>query len=192
MAELAGEKPAPALRRRDVRLLALGLTVAAVLIGGLVLEWSGRRSEAENRRQHAREQRAAEIDTRFKQGVIMLHTKQFDHAVAAFHRVIELAPKMPEAHVNLGFALLGRKDYKAALDFFHSATELKQDQLNAYFGMAECYEALGNLRAALESMETYLHLTKPDDPYRRRAEAAVWEWREKLAKMRAQSPPAPK
>ena len=37
----------------------------------------------------------------------MLHAKQYEHALHAFHRVLELDPAMPEAHVNAGFALLG-------------------------------------------------------------------------------------
>jgi tetratricopeptide (TPR) repeat protein len=96
--------------------------------------------------------------------------------------VLQLAPKMPEAHVNMGFALLGQKRYQEALVYFDSATELNRNQLNAYFGMAEAQEGLGDYRAALEAMEAWLHRAKPDDPFRRRAESAVWEWREKLAK----------
>lgn len=184
MAE-AVAKPGPA-RRRDVRLAALALTVALVVGGGYLIErWIG--GGKPDLRGHAEEKRRAEIDARFQQGVIMLHAKQYDHAVTALHRVLQLAPGLPEAHVNMGFALLGQKRYKEARDFFDSATELKPDQINAYYGMAEAYEGLGDLHGAVEAMEAYLHRAKPDDPFRRRAESAVWEWRSRLPKAR----PAP-
>jgi hypothetical protein len=46
--------------------------------------------------------------------------------------------------------------------------------------MAEAYEGLGDYRGALEAMEAWLHRAKADDPFRRRAESAVWEWRDRL------------
>ena len=169
-------------RGRDARIVGLVVTVLLVAGGGYLLDrWvndSGRPDLAA----HVDAKRKEEIDMRFKQGVIMLHAKQHEHAMTAFYRVLQLAPKMPEAHVNMGFAMLGQKRYKEALGFFDSATEINHNQLNAYYGMAEAYEGLGDYRGALESMEAWLHRAKPDDPFRRRAEAAVWEWREKLAK----------
>ena len=120
--------------------------------------------------------RAAEIDLRFHQGVVMLHAKRHDHAIAAFHRVLELAPDMPEAHVDMGFALLGAGRPEAARVSFETATALRPRQANAYYGLAMALEALGDLPAARGAMRTYLHLMPAGDPYRRKAEAALWEW----------------
>lgn len=185
---------APAAKRaRDVRWRALALTVAVVVAGGLALEWSDRLPEfggaAREQARQAREQRLAEIDQRFQQGVVMLHAKQYDHALTAFHRVLELAPQMPEAYVNAGFALLGKGEFKAAADFFDEATTLNSGQINAYYGLAMALDGLGERRAAVEAMQAYLHRAPPGDPYRARAEAAVWEWTSALQ----QAPtPAPK
>lgn len=118
---------------------------------------------------------------RFEQGVMMLHMRQFDYAVKAFQRVIALAPKMPEAHVNTGFALLGLEQWDTARAFFQSAIELKRDQMNAYYGLAMSLEALGDVHGALGAMQTYIHRAQPDDPFRERAEAAMWEWREAVS-----------
>lgn len=167
---------------RDARIVGLVVTVLLVAGGGYLLDrWinDGGRPDL---KAHVDEKRKEEIDMRFKQGVIMLHARQYEHAMTAFHRVLQLAPQMPEAHVNMGFAMLGQKRYKEALDFFDGATELNRNQLNAYYGMAEAYEGLGDYRGALEAMEAWLHRAKPDDPFRRKAESAVWEWREKLRK----------
>lgn len=126
--------------------------------------------------QHAAQARQAEIDARFSQAVLMLHAEQYDYAVKSLHRVLELAPRMPEAHVNMGFALLGGGDARAAVDFFHSAIELNPRQHNAYYGLGIAAEALGDIEMALGAMRTYVHLSQPDDPYLAKARAALWEW----------------
>lgn len=131
--------------------------------------------------QHAEVKARQEIKRRFDEGVMMLHAKQYSHALTAFHRVLALDPKMPEAHVNIGFALLGLKQPKAAADFFDTATIIRPTQLNAYFGLGEALDQLGDKLGALQSMETYLHRAPQDDPFRMKAEAAVWELRAALA-----------
>lgn len=131
---------------------------------------------------HVRLKRKQEIDKRFSEGVRMLRSKQYELALKAFHRVIELAPNMSEAYVNSGFALLGMGEPKAAADFFDSATSLRPDQMNAYFGLGEALQAMGEMNGALQAMETYLHRSAADDPFRRKAESAVWELRAVLEK----------
>ena len=75
----------------------------------------------------------SEVEVRFQQAVYMLHAGHYDDAITALHRVIELSPRMPEAYVNMGFALLGMKKYKAAADFFNTAIEIRPYQGNAYW-----------------------------------------------------------
>ncbi len=136
---------------------------------------------------HARGKAREEIQRRFNEGVVMLHAKEYKHALTAFHRVLEIDPKMPEAHVNIGFALLGLDKPKAAADFFDTATVLRPDQMNAYYGLGEALNLLGDKLGALQSMETYLHRSPKDDPYRAKAEAAVWELRAALETEKAVS-----
>ena len=140
--------------------------------------------------QHARQAKKAEIDMRFGQAVIMLHAKQYDSAVKALHRVLELAPRMPEAHVNMGYAFLGGGDAKAARDFFASAIELNLNQLNAYYGLAMASEVLGDMESALGAMRTYVHLSPKDDPYIAKARAALWEWQAAREKANKKEPSA--
>lgn len=130
-----------------------------------------------------------EVDIRFKQAVAMLHAKRYKHAVTALQRVLKLAPEMPEAHVNMGFALIGMEEYKSAADYFNGAITLKNRQVNAYYGLAVALEGLGDLIGAIGAMESYLHLMKGDDKYKIKAQAALWEWREavKLQKAAAES-----
>jgi len=117
----------------------------------------------------------------------MLHARQYDHAITALHRVLELAPRLPEAHVNMGYALLGLEQPQAARGFFQAAVELNPRQANAYYGLALAAEAAGDYESALGAMRTYLHFTPAEDSHRPRARAALWEWEEKLGR-HAQAP----
>lgn len=166
------------------------LAVAAVVLAGTFF-WGWGVSPLSG---HLQSERHAELKTkdevarRFREGVAMLHAKQYEHALTAFHRVLQLNPQMPEAHVNAGYALLGLGNYRAAADFFDTATTLRPQQLNAYFGLGEALQALGDKQGALQAMEAYVHLGSPEDPFRRKAESAAWELRAELEKDRP--PPA--
>jgi tetratricopeptide (TPR) repeat protein len=134
---------------------------------------------------HAQSMRQQEMRERFDQAVLMLHAKQYEHAVTALHRVLELAPAMPEAHVNMGYALLGQQRSDAARGFFEAAIELKREQANAYYGLALAHEQSGDLESALGSMRAYLHLSRTDDAHRTRARSALWEWEGRLGRRAA-------
>lgn len=159
--------------RRDVRLLGAALTVGLVVLVGGGFALLPRDLPAPPARAHA-----ADIDTAFRQGVAMLQAGRPDHALAAFHRVLKFAPEMPEAHANMGFALAALGRHREARTFFETALALRPAQLNAYYGLAVAAEALGDLPAARGAMRTYAHLAPQDDPFRRKAESALWEWSE--------------
>ena len=181
---------------RDRRLRVVALTAAAVACGGLALAWIGgfvgqpaaRRLAVPDARLdpagHAAERRRAEAEERFAQGVVMLHAKRYEHALTAFHRVLELEPASPQTHANMGFALVGLRRYAAARDFFESATALDRRQANAYYGLAVALEGLQDLPGAVGAMRTYVHLSPAEDPYARKAQAALWEWESELGRRR--------
>lgn len=129
---------------------------------------------------HAKQARMNRINQRFEQAVAMLHAKQYDFAVTALNEVLQMSPNLIDAHVNMGFALLGLEKYKAAGDFFANAIRLDAYKGNAYWGLALALEKLGDKEAALGAMRTYIHLAPPGDPYVRKARAALWEWDEEL------------
>jgi len=168
-------------RRADRRLAAIAVTVVSIAALGGLLALAARSGSSPapvpvTPVLGLSPQAADEVRQRFDQGVVMLHAKRYDHALTAFHRVLQLAPEMPEAHVNLGYALLGQGRNKEAADFFATAIELKRGQLNAYYGLAVALEESGDLAGAVGAMRTYVHLAQADDPFRRKAEAALWEW----------------
>jgi tetratricopeptide (TPR) repeat protein len=134
---------------------------------------------------------AAAVDLHFQRGLAMLHARRFDYAVLAFHQVLRLAPRLPEAHVNMGFALLGEHKPAAARDFFATAIELRPAQANAYYGLAVAAEAASDIPAALGAMRTFIHLSPPEDPFVRKARAALWEWQSAAVGAPQAGEPAP-
>ena len=140
---------------------------------------------------HQAEAKALEVDRRFNEATVMLHAKQFEHALTALHRVLELAPKMPEAHVNMGYAMLGLMRFAAARDFFTGAIELRPAQANAYYGLALALDALNDRPGALGAMRTFVHLAKPDDAFVHKARAALWEWQSETTQSKTINPNAP-
>ena len=129
---------------------------------------------------HAEMKIGQEIDLRFQQGVLMLHLKQYDHAITALHRVLQLAPELPEAHVNMGFAMLGAGKNKEAKDFFSGALALRREQINAHYGSALAMKALGEHENASAEMHNYLMLAPMEDPYRAKAEEYLKLWQREL------------
>lgn len=123
-----------------------------------------------------------DLSRHFSQGVKMLQAGNPQGALIAIHQVLALAPRMPEAHINMGYALLGLDQSAAAADFFFTAIELRPSQANAYFGLAVALEQEGDLEGALGAMRTYIHLAAadPDDNYMRKARSALWEWEFRL------------
>ncbi|MDO8991382.1 MAG: cbb3-type cytochrome c oxidase subunit I [Sideroxyarcus sp.] len=179
----AQQAAAPRRVQRDVRPRALGWALGAVLTGGALIAWWPSAFDGEVvERSDIAQQHKEEIDRRFLQGVAMLHAKQFDYAATAFDRVLELAPNMPEAHVNMGYALIGVGRYDAARDFFEAATRLRVTQVNAYYGLAIALEGSGDLPGALGAMRSYVHLAHGEDAYVRKAQAAIGEWEGRLRK----------
>lgn len=180
------------MKPMDPRLRALLLVLLAVVFGGLAIAWLPRggglaalqpaTDPKTEPRGYFKPLSRAEISTRFQQGVVMLNAKQYEYALAAFQRVLKLDPNMPEAHVNLGFSLIGLELYGDAAEEFDKATTLRPFQANAYWGLAIALERSGDLRGARASMMTYIHLTKPGDPFRDKAAAILAEWEKKIEK----------
>ena len=149
--------------------------VAALLLAATIVKLASP-PRLVGRIEHQQQMQEAELKQRFGQAVVMLHAKQYEHAVTALHRVLELAPRLPEAHVNMGYALLGLQQPEAARGFFEAAVALNPRQANAYYGLALAAEAQQDHGMALGAMRTSLHFAREDDPYRARARSALWEW----------------
>jgi tetratricopeptide (TPR) repeat protein len=170
-------------RRTDRRRVGVLLTVLAVASGGLVLRAIEPSSTPAAAVVAVALPHGDEVRRRFDEAVVMLHAKRYDHAVTALHRVLVLAPGLAEAHVNMGYALLGLKRTTEARAFFEGAMAIRPELANAYYGLALANEAAGDLALATGAMRSYLHLARDERPeHLRRARAALWEWENKTPK----------
>jgi len=131
-----------------------------------------------------------QVQERFQQAIALLHAKRYDYAITALDSVLALAPDMPEAYVNMGYAFLGLEEFGPARGAFEKALELKLDQVNAYYGLAIAFEGQGEFEAALGAMRSYIHLSTPDDPFLPKARAALWEWEAQLGRIEGVRVPA--
>ncbi len=122
------------------------------------------------------------LRAQFDQAAVLLQARRHGEALTVLHRVLQLQPRLPEAHVNLGYALLGLQRAAAARQAFRTAIDLRPQQANAYYGLAIAEEQAGDLPAALGAMRSYLHLSRTDDAHRARARAALWEWEARLGR----------
>ena len=132
---------------------------------------------------HAATQREAETRILFEHALALLQQGRYQQAVRALELVVTLAPGMPEAFVNLGFALYELDELEAARGGFLRAIELNTAQGNAYYGLAIVYEAQGELELALGAMRSFLHVAAAEDRFRARARAAIWEWEGALGRV---------
>lgn len=164
-------------RRLDKRYTVIPAILAITLVAGFALRSIEPRSEPVATRD---DDDLRLLHQQFQQAVALLQHGEYDYAVQGFHDVLKVAPDMPEAHVNMGFALLGLEEFEAARSFFDTATNLRPGQGNAYYGLAIAHEGLGDLPRAVAAMRTYTHVADGDDRYRRKAEAAIWEWEAEL------------
>ncbi len=112
----------------------------------------------------------------FEAGIAYLRQGDAHAAAQAFETARRANPHAPEVYVNLGFAYLELNQPAASRAAFETASTIAPGQVNAYFGLAEALDALGDGEGAMGAMRTYLHLAPADDPFRRRAMSALWEW----------------
>lgn len=116
----------------------------------------------------------------FTNGVAYMREGRHHEAIIVFEAALRRQPGVPEVLVNLGYLHLARKDFKSAEAAFQGAIGLRPGQVNAYWGLALTLEGRGDLEAALGAMKTFQHLEPESSPFRRKADAAVWEWEEQL------------
>jgi tetratricopeptide (TPR) repeat protein len=165
-------------RRADRRWLGVLLTASVIVAGGLA--FNAAQSPHAPEAPPPAAPHATETKRLFDAAVIMLHARRYDDAATALHRVLTYAPNLPEANVNMGYAMLGLNKLDAARDFFEGATVLAPAQANAYYGLALVHEAQGDKALATGAMRSYLHLARDERPeHLSRARAALWEWEQK-------------
>lgn len=114
-----------------------------------------------------------------------LKSGQPDEAGQSLIKAMYLAPNDPEAFHLMGDAMMQRRRFGEAREYYESAIDRDRLRADAYFAHASASEALGDLESALGGMRSYLHVVADKDPFRLKvaqARSAIWEWESKLGR----------
>jgi len=84
-------------------------------------------------------------------------------AIVHFEETLRFKPDFPDAHYNLGTALVQARQLEAGIEQFRAATRLKPDYADAYNNLAGALFETGRPQEAIEQYERALQL-KPDLP----------------------------
>jgi len=200
-------------KRKDRRGLAIAFVVLGIIGGGLLVErWAtvGDYAKPTNEVKPAEKAAVApkaketadspvppvKMDSfarHFLAAANLLQAKKYAESIEVLEAARKMRPHVPELFVNLGYAHFGLEQYENSVEDFNKALSMKPSLVNAYYGLAESLEKLGDLEGALGAMRTYLHLGAEEDPFRRKAMAAAWEWQEMLNRKRqGKNPELPK
>jgi len=185
MAASATRKHASAKRR--YLLAALLLAAAVFLFGWALNNWITDSAAIQVPASHIEMNSDERLQPLFSAAVGQMQQGRYQQALDLWHKVLLLAPDIPEIKVNMGFSLYELGEYATARDAFIDAMEQNAYQANAYYGLAITSEKMGDLEGAMGAMRSYIHLAAAgdDDRFKRRARSALWEWETQLAKRSA-------
>ena len=88
---------------------------------------------------------------------------RFDELIEFLRKALELNPKHPDFHNNLGVALKRKGDLSAAIASYKKALQLKPNYPEAHNNLGNALKGQGDLDAAIASYKTVLQL-KPNYP----------------------------
>ena len=140
------------------------------------------------------------VDDYFDRALTHMQNRQYPQAVLVWNELLLINDTIPEVHVNQGFSLFEMGHIEPASRHFQRALELNSYQVNAYYGLAICFEKMGEMEGAMGAMRSFIHLADDSDPFIRKARAALWEWESRTLKPEitdnlpsaTQNPPAEK
>jgi tetratricopeptide (TPR) repeat protein len=98
----------------------------------------------------------------FDQGVLLSVYGNYDAAVRAFQKAVEMAPDWAAAHFQLGVAYGEMGDFPAALAAMDRAIALDPGRGDFYYGRARIYLMTGDSDKALENFEKAAELGSKD------------------------------
>ncbi len=128
---------------------------------------------------HVNQRQTLQTQQQFADAAELLKAKHPQQAITLLHKVIRQYPRMPEAHTNLGFAMLDLDELAKAERSFNYAIDINPRQDNAYYGLAVVAEKREDYLYAMGAMRSYLHLRK-DDRYMAKARSALDYWAAQL------------
>lgn len=159
---LGGEARAEEVGEGNSRVVFGVANIQQCTSGALEGRYDDETLESCNKALKQRLERQLKIATLINRGAVHLRRREGDLALADFDEVIDLNPKLGEAHLNRGAALVLMRRPGQAVAAITTALGLGvSTPYKAYYNRAAAREALGDLRGAYEDYNTALEI-KPD------------------------------
>jgi predicted Zn-dependent protease len=103
--------------------------------------------------------RENEITAWFARGIALEEDPNTQtEAIAAYHRVLDLAPNHAAAHINLGTLYYNRQDFGLAERHYRQAIESDPRYALAYFDLGNVLDETGRVQEAVATYKTALQL----------------------------------
>ena len=102
-------------------------------------------------------------------GVLFQQQHQPDIARAIYSDLVQILPTLPDVHINLGILEFEQAHYSQAIDSFKRAAEYAPNNAEAYLGLAQALEKMGNHQQALSFYRQVLTI----DPQNKIAKQAI-------------------
>lgn len=104
----------------------------------------------------------AEALTRLRQAEAAVASQRYDEAITSYHQLIQKSPDKQRYKVGLSMALVGKKDYPAALAILNPIIAQRPTGA-AHYARALAYFYLGNRAASTQDLEIALR-SEPSNP----------------------------
>jgi RND family efflux transporter MFP subunit len=95
-------------------------------------------------------------------GVAYTKDKQYEQAINAYKRSLNLDPKFAEAHYNLASVYALQKKHDLAVEHYSKAIEHRRDFKEAYYKLAEVYNEQGKSEDAIKTYKEIIQTTPGD------------------------------
>jgi tetratricopeptide (TPR) repeat protein len=100
-----------------------------------------------------------EISSWFVRGIALEENPATQtEAMAAYHKVLDLDPTHPAAHINLGTLYYNRQDFALAETHYRQAIETDPRYALAYFDLGNVLDETGRVQEAIQTYKTALQL----------------------------------
>ncbi len=129
---------------------------------GIALRQAGQQQGALRRFMRACKRRPPYAAAFHEMGCLLVSMERYDAAIETFRNGLEAAPMMPELSIQLGYALLWRRNCAEAKHAFTRALEISPHSADALFGMGKAHQEIGESEAAAGYFRRAL-VSRPDD-----------------------------
>ncbi len=170
MSDLFMEKPAVKSAIMVLERLAISQPTnkeAYLKIGEIQVK-SGKFDESEKNLETALKLDRNNAEANFWMGYYFREKQQYDKAIAAFQKAVELKPDYEEAYVILGVLYSNKKDPKA-LDYYSSAIRLNSHDTAAIYDKGKYYQDIDSFSRAIDEYDKILAM----DPNKRDANYGI-------------------